>query len=218
MLKVCSSCKIEKPKSEYHLQKRTHDGLQCYCKSCKNIKLQEYKKKKLLNSPQIVEKSCSDCNTVKPVNSFQFNPLHSDMYNNFCKECKSLRDISYRKKNVKKLNKQKRQWFKEKLKKDPVFHLMSNIRARTTAIFSKKRISKSRKLNDYIGCELEFLFNHIQKQFKPNMTWDNYGDWHIDHIIPLSSADSSEKLYQLCHYTNLQPLWASENFKKGNKY
>jgi hypothetical protein len=51
------------------------------------------------------------------------------------------------------------------------------------------------------------------------MTWDNYGvgGWEIDHIIPLASAKTEEEVYKLCHYTNLQPLWANENFKKGKK-
>jgi hypothetical protein len=49
------------------------------------------------------------------------------------------------------------------------------------------------------------------------MTWDNRSEWHLDHIIPLSSAKTEEELYKLCHYTNLQPLWAVENMKKGNK-
>ena len=51
------------------------------------------------------------------------------------------------------------------------------------------------------------------------MSWDNYGlhGWHIDHIIPISSAKTEEELYKLFYYTNLQPLWAIDNIKKGNK-
>jgi hypothetical protein len=49
--------------------------------------------------------------------------------------------------------------------------------------------------------------------------WDNYGSktWHIDHIIPLSIANTSDEVLTLCHYTNLQPLWASDNHKKSDK-
>ena len=49
------------------------------------------------------------------------------------------------------------------------------------------------------------------------MNWDNHGEWHIDHKIPLSSAKTEKELIGLCHYTNLQPLWALDNLKKGNK-
>jgi hypothetical protein len=60
---------------------------------------------------------------------------------------------------------------------------------------------------------------HIEGKFKDGMNWDNHtrDGWHIDHIIPLSSAKSVEELESLCHYTNLQPLWAKENIIKSNK-
>ena len=58
---------------------------------------------------------------------------------------------------------------------------------------------------------------HLENQFKEGMTWHNRSEWHIDHIVPLSSANNEEELYKLCHYTNLQPLWAEENLKKSNK-
>ena len=68
-----------------------------------------------------------------------------------------------------------------------------------------------------MGCSPEFLKEHLQSKFKDGMNWDNYGSWHIDHIIPLSSAKTTEEFNTLCHYTNLQPLWASENLSKGKK-
>jgi hypothetical protein len=61
---------------------------------------------------------------------------------------------------------------------------------------------------------------YLEKQFAPGMTWENYGidGWHIDHIIPLSSAKGDlDQLKKLCHYTNLQPLWAEDNLKKSNR-
>jgi hypothetical protein len=63
----------------------------------------------------------------------------------------------------------------------------------------------------------EFV-THLQSNFKEGMTLENHGEWHIDHIKPCALATSPEELAALFHYTNLQPLWASENLSKGRKY
>jgi hypothetical protein len=78
---------------------------------------------------------------------------------------------------------------------------------------------KDRKTFDIIGCTPQFLKEHLENQFVGDMNWNNHGlfGWHIDHIIPLSSAKTEEELYKLCHYSNLQPLWAEDNLKKSNK-
>ena len=71
-----------------------------------------------------------------------------------------------------------------------------------------------------LGCTVEQLMNHIEIQFKPGMTWDNRGSvWHVDHVMPLSSFDLTDvaQVAKACHFTNLQPLYASENLRKGAK-
>ena len=70
-----------------------------------------------------------------------------------------------------------------------------------------------------LGCSLDLLRLHLQSKFQPGMSFSNYGKWHIDHIIPCASFDLSKKNEQAkCfHYTNLQPLWAEDNFKKSDK-
>ena len=69
----------------------------------------------------------------------------------------------------------------------------------------------------YTGCSIDFLVKHIEKQFKNGMNWENRNKWHIDHIKPCANFDLTDTKQQLeCfHYTNLQPLWAVENMKKG---
>lgn len=68
-----------------------------------------------------------------------------------------------------------------------------------------------------IGCTSAELRLHLEKQFVSEMTWDNYGEWHIDHIRPMCSFDLSkvEGLNQVNHYSNLRPLWAEDNLAKS---
>jgi len=83
------------------------------------------------------------------------------------------------------------------------------------------RVSKSGRSPAYLGCSHGFLRNHIESLFKPGMSWDNYGEWHVDHIVPLSwfpfDLDPS-LLFVACHWTNLQPVWKDYNLAKKNKW
>ena len=80
-------------------------------------------------------------------------------------------------------------------------------------------IHYSKKLKQLTGYTIEELKNHLAKKFKPGMNWDNYEKWHIDHIIPISKfkyESIKDKAFKECWaLKNLQPLWASENIKKG---
>lgn len=85
-----------------------------------------------------------------------------------------------------------------------------------------KRIFLKGRLQDYnsivIGCTPLELKNHLESQFTPEMTWENRGEvWHIDHIKPLALFDN-ENMKHANLYTNLQPMIASENLKKGKRY
>ena len=77
--------------------------------------------------------------------------------------------------------------------------------------------TKSKRTIEIIGCSSEQFWQHLEKQFTEGMTRKNHGKWHIDHIIPLSSAKTLEEKIKLSHYTNLQPLWAKDNLTKNNK-
>ncbi len=66
-----------------------------------------------------------------------------------------------------------------------------------------------------VDCSQEDLKQHIEARFTDGMTWDRYGQWEVDHITPLSAARSLEHLIELCHYSNLQPLWKRDNLAKG---
>ena len=88
-------------------------------------------------------------------------------------------------------------------------------------MLSRSRCYRNNHSAEYIGCSHGFLRNHIESLFKPGMSWSNYGEWHVDHIVPLSlfplDLDPS-LLFVASHWTNLQPLWAVDNIKKSNRF
>ena len=95
-------------------------------------------------------------------------------------------------------------------KSNPMYRAMSNLRSRLHKIVRYDVSGSSRS----IGCTAKELRSYLESKFTSQMTWDNYGDWHIDHICPLSSATSEDELKSLAHYTNLQPMWAKDNVMK----
>lgn len=107
----------------------------------------------------------------------------------------------------------------ERRKIDPLYKLINQVRTRTNQTLKSKKLNKISNFAKYIGCTPEELKLHIEKQFQPGMSWELHSKdgFHIDHIIPLSSAKNEKEVYTLCHYTNLQPLWAIDNMKKGSK-
>lgn len=122
----------------------------------------------------------------------------------------------YQKKNRLTTNKR----YSDRRKNDIRFKLLGNLRNRIVKVIRKSHKSLSTMF--LIGCEIDYLMYHLQSQFKPGMTWDNYGvdGWTIDHIKPCSLFDLSKPEEQkICfHYTNLQPLWWKDNRSKGVTY
>jgi hypothetical protein len=109
---------------------------------------------------------------------------------------------------------------KERYKNDVIFKLRELIRSRLNhAIKNNQKIGSS---ITNLGCSIDELKTYLESKFQPGMTWDNYGrnGWHIDHIKPLSKFNLSDpkEFKMACHYSNLQPLWAKDNLRKGSKY
>lgn len=102
--------------------------------------------------------------------------------------------------------------------KDPIYKLKGNLRGVVRRSITRAGYSKNTQTHELIGCSYEALKLHLESKFTKGMTWDNVGDWHVDHILPLAAATNEDELIKLCHYTNLQPLWATVNLRKGDKY
>lgn len=119
----------------------------------------------------------------------------------------------------------KREWFeankdtinalrRERRRTDPLLALKNRLRTRTAVAFQRRGYSKTSNTRLIIGCDWAALKAHIEAQFVGGMTWENRHLWHVDHVIPLASARSEQELLKLCHFTNLQPLWAEDNIRK----
>jgi len=95
--------------------------------------------------------------------------------------------------------------------------LAHSLRTRMRKI-CKNKVKTGSAVKD-LGCSVSEFKLYLEKLFKPGMTWENYGEWHIDHISPLSrfKLENREQFLKAAHYTNLQPLWALDNLKKGNR-
>jgi hypothetical protein len=109
-------------------------------------------------------------------------------------------------------------YLKNRLKNNINAKIASNLRTRIgNAIKGKVKVGSAVK---DLGCTLDELKIYLEGKFQDGMNWKNYGNWHIDHIKPLSLFNLSDpiELKQACHYSNLQPMWASDNLRKSNKY
>lgn len=121
----------------------------------------------------------------------------------------------YYQKNKKHVNEVKRKRRMDRRKTDVLYAFSVGVRALITKSFRERGYSKKSKSQEIIGCDWESLKSHIECQFVNGMSWDNRNQWHIDHIVPLASAKTLEDVVRLNHYSNLRPLWAIDNLKKG---
>lgn len=206
--KTCSRCGISQSLDNFYKVKRTkpkvrnvkHDDHKAMCKGCYKQRAAEWAAKNPEKRKAIARKWDAE-NSEK-------RKMYVDAYNHK-DEVKEKRK-QWRKENT-------TAYLKNKRNADLLFAFKFSMRTKLNKIFARFGYTKRSKSNEIFGCDWNTLKNHIERQFKPGMTWDNRSEWHIDHIIPLASAKTEEDVIKLNHYTNLQPLWAHENLKKSDK-
>lgn len=194
-------------------------------------------------------KECNACLQTLPLDNFTKAPHDPTKKREKCKACISIYNISYNAKNKDILNSKKRtKYFLERDKNLAIMKAYKQNNKEKIKIYTRnysrnrKKIDLNFKLkcalrtrlneainNKYktgsaikdLGCSVQELKEHLEKQFQNGMTWENWSvhGWHIDHIIPLASFDLTDKeqFLKACHYTNLQPLWAKDNISKKDK-
>jgi hypothetical protein len=240
MKKICKKCKIYKNLSEFGKNKNKKDGLNIYCKNCELIRAQEYRKnnkeksnlaskKYRKNNKEQYKKSVEKYLNKNPHMTSKVR-MRKYRENKDWVESEKQRKKEYYLKNIEKLrekrkeyyvlNKEKERklnniWKNKKRKTDGYYRMKINLRHRLREYLIGE--SKGKKTKDIVGLDKVEFKLYIQSKFKKGMSWDNYGEWHLDHIIPLCSAKSEQDIILLNNYKNLQPLWAEENIKKNRK-
>ena len=203
--KECTKCGEVKPFTEYNKNKGGKHGLEGRCKSCRKLYYEKNKKGFLAKQKQYNDD-----------NFGRFADYQKQYYKDN-KEKIIEYQIQYKKDNEDTLREYQRNWRKDRRSSDPVFRMADNLRCGLWHAMKGK--CKPKRTMELLGCSLEQLRDHLSAQFTKGMNLENYGEWHIDHILPVSSFDHSktEQVAVCWHYSNMQPLWGRDNIIKSNK-
>ena len=204
--KKCTSCNEVKALDEYPNRKDSKDGKRNQCKVCYLNKKREYNQIHSQHRREYMVKYRMD----NPTYNSDWIWNNYDRYRNNLKQWKVLNPDKVR---IHKLN-----TYKRRLKWDVNFKLRENIRRLINLSFTNRGYSKKSKTATILGCSYDEFIAHIQRNFQTGMSLNNYGEWELDHIIPISSGKTKEEIILLNHYQNFQPLWRADNLRKGNSY
>jgi hypothetical protein len=214
--KRCSMCNTIKNIEDFYKNKYSKDNHTHTCKSCKK---EIYLKKDVIPKKDTLKK-CNYCNNIYGIEDMVLNKKVNSGVSSMCKECSRVKSREWKSNNKEKHI----SYSKERIKSDPVFKLSIVIRQNINGSFKRAcqgKYKKSEKTENILGCTIPEFIEHLQSLFTEGMTLENHGNceecWHIDHKIPLSTAETEEDIIKLCHYTNLQPLWKFDNLSKGYK-
>ena len=216
----CCKCGAWKLFSDFAASNTRRIGRQRVCKACQHDIYTARVRNTGVKARPVVRvgnlKLCSVCKTWQDLTAYHKYKRSHDGRVCICKTC--MRPINQRSRQ--KRRNAIRQRARDRRKYDIDYKLRMNLTRRVNEVLRDH--IKSATTMRLVGCTTEELKLHLERQFKPGMSWANHTvkGWHIDHIRPCASFDltAPEQQKQCFHYTNLQPLWAGENYSKGDKY
>lgn len=202
-MKICTKCNIEKPLNHFVKNKRQKDGYHYVCKNCHKLYKDQNKDKIQTKHKEWLH------------NNKDYITNYNKQYNNNNKERKNQLTKQWFENNPT----YHKEWKQKKHNTDIYYKIKANLRSRFyNAVILHFKIQS---IIDLLGCSVNECKQHLESQFKPEMTWENHGEiWEIDHIIPCSKFDLTdiEQQKQCFHYTNLQPLFKTTEIAESLGY
>lgn len=216
MIRVCKKCRKEKDINDFY-ETASYAGKRYWRRVCKKCALKEtsaYKKTDKYKKYNSNYRKTSEY-YKKYQERYRKTEKSKKWFREYAQqpEQKEKRRLYAKSEEAKKKCKVYR---RHKFKNDANFRLRVCLRTRLNIVIKKNKPGSAVKS---LGCSIEYFKKHIELQFQNGMEWDNWGvkGWHLDHIKPLASFDLTDKKQfdEACHYSNMQPLWAEDNLKKG---
>jgi len=228
--KRCAKCKLVKPMFEFFKRSGVKDGRHSYCRVCAaemhrrrlenpetRAKITAAKRRWLENPENRASLAEAQRRYRRTLKGKAKQAEHKRRYlQNPDNRAKKAETGRLRRQNPE-FRARHAEYLRRRRQTNPQARLANRLRVRLHSALKGAR--KSAHTLELLGCQISDLVGHLESKFKPGMTWENHGKWHIDHIMPLASFDLSDPEQQrmACHWTNLQPLWADENMRKWAK-
>lgn len=221
--KICTKCNLLLDVCKFNKKGLSCDGYNTICKLCvKSLRRKE--KIKMIASSNLNDIFCVKCKTYKSTCNFRTNSRSKTGYFKTCNACWKPKEWNkekqhesekrYREKNPDKL----REKYKKKGEQLQV-KIKGRIQARIRYALKSYNYRKNKLTTEYLGCDMIYFRKWLEHQFTDSMNWNNFGEWHIDHVIPCSNYDLSNEYEQseCFSWKNLRPCMAHENLEKNDK-
>lgn len=227
-MKSCTQCRTEKPLEEFFRCAARAGGRKAECKECTKKRKRGYNRKnsvkvaasllawKAANPEKVSAHRAKDAalQKAKRANTPK-RPRPPRMSAEIKAAKQKARHAAWRAKNAQHIS----NYTKRKKAQNPAFRIACNLRKRLSFLVRKASATKTKQTLALLGCPLKSFLLYLESLWQPGMSWENYGDWHVDHIMPCAIFDLTNPEHQVrCfHFSNLQPMWALDNIRKGDR-